>query len=233
MMKDFSILLLNNNRSKSYLQNFLRCGYVPRHAIVMGCEGAYSNSPSVIQTVKGYNCYFDSGISVFETLRLHGVPHTVMGHLDVNLPDVIKHAESIETQYIIYSGPAGVILRDDLLNTGKTFVHAHLGLLPDFKGSTTMYYSMLIKNKIGCSVIDMNREIDGGDILLMKSFQIPKSFVDFDMVLDPIIRTESLLSWLKRDVDAIVPNGDGNTYFIIHPVLKHLARLKHIESSGM
>ena len=77
----------------------------------------------------------------------------------------------------------------------------------------------------------MNREIDGGDILFMKSFQIPKFSVDFDMVLDPIIRTESLLEWLGSGVDSILPNGNGDTYYIIHPVLKHLARLKYQQAA--
>ena len=227
-MKDFSILLLNNNRSKSYLQNFLRRGHKPNHAIVMGSEDAYGSTPSVMQAIEGYCCFFDSGISVFDTLRKHGIPHTAMGHMDVNSPEVAACAGSIETSHIIYSGPAGVILRDGILNVGKTFVHAHPGLLPDFKGSTTMYYSMLIKKEIGCSVIAMNREIDGGDILHMKTFKIPKNPIDFDMVLDPIVRTESLLEWLDKSDDQILPNGEGDTYYIIHPVLKHLARLKNV-----
>jgi methionyl-tRNA formyltransferase len=132
------------------------------------------------------------------------------------------------SDYIIYSGPAGVILRDEILNAGKVFIHAHPGLLPEFKGSTTVYYSMLLKREIGCSVFAMNREIDCGEILLMKTFPVPMVPVDFDMVVDPLVRAETLLEWLASEDLTKISNGTGNTFYIIHPVLKHLARIKNL-----
>ena len=51
-----------------------------------------------------------------------------------------------------------------------------------------------------------------------------------DQVYDPYIRSETLIEILKNNLieteDFIKQNSEkGNTYFIIHPVLKHIAIL--------
>jgi len=227
-MKRFSMLLLNNNRSKAYLQNIIRCGYKPSSAVVMGDPTKQVKSESLIQTIPGFSSYFDSGKSIYETLDENGIPYAGVPHLDVNTPEVISHIKDMDAAYVIYSGPAGVILRDGILDAGKIFIHAHPGVLPDYKGSTTIYYSMLLRKELGCSVFTMNREIDGGEILLMKTFPVPMLPVDFDMVVDPLVRTDTLLEWLERDDLIPVPNDIGNTFYIVHPVLKHIARIKNL-----
>jgi len=228
-MKDISMLLLDNNRSKAYLQNFIRYGFKPSFAIVMGDTAKQSGTETVFYNIPGFESSFDSGTSVYETLRVNSIPHVLIEHLDVNTPEVILHVSELKSEFLIYSGPAGVILKEDILNAGQTFIHAHPGLLPGFKGSTTVYYSMLLEKKIGCSVFEMNPEIDGGDILLMKTYPVPKSPIDFDLVVDPLVRAETLLEWLSSDDKSTKKNEKGRTFFIIHPVLKHLARLKNMQ----
>ena len=46
-------------------------------------------------------------------------------------------------EIIIYSGYGGVILKEKVLSQGKKFLHVHGGFLPQYKGSTTNYYSIL------------------------------------------------------------------------------------------
>ena len=46
-----------------------------------------------------------------------------------------------------------VLLKEKILDTGKKFLHIHGGYLPDYKGSTTNYYSLINENTIGASAI--------------------------------------------------------------------------------
>ena len=223
--KSFSIILMNNNRSKAYLQNFIRLRKFPDYALILGVvDDLKEKRNPQVQKIPGISCWFDSEEDVRETLLQNNINYTAFSHLDVNAPDVIACVKKISSDYIVYSGPPGAILRDEILDTEKKFVHAHPGLLPDFKGSTTLYYSMLLSQSIGCSVIEMNREIDCGSIYLTRSYRIPPPVVNFDIVVDPLIRTETLIAWLQDNSNPIQQEKKGNTFYIIHPVLKHLAR---------
>jgi hypothetical protein len=89
-MKKFSMLLLDNNRSKAYLQNILRCGYRPSHAIVMGDSRTQSSSAKTVHTISGISSIFDSGISIFDTLEESCTSYTKVLHLDVNTPEIVS-----------------------------------------------------------------------------------------------------------------------------------------------
>lgn len=233
----FCMLLMDNNRSKAYLQNFLRLGFIPEHVFVLGeaMAGIYTKQ-KLIHRIPKCSCFFDEKESVYKTLEQNRIPYTPIGNMDVNAPDVCRYIKEADADYVIYSGLEGVILREGILDAGKSFIHAHSGTVPHFKGSTTVYYSMLLQKTIGCSVIFLGKEIDCGDILFTRSYPIPPQPVDFDMVVDPLIRAETLLTWLNEingDISGAATNpqnpADGNTYYIIHPVLKHLA-IKRIDS---
>ena len=58
-----------------------------------------------------------------------------------------KYILRTPTRYYIYSGYPGVIIRDEEILKKKKIVHFHPGKLPDFKGSTTIYYSVLKERK--------------------------------------------------------------------------------------
>ena len=103
---------------------------------------------------------------------------------------------------------------------------ANPGLLPKFRGSTTIYYSLLSKSKIGCSVIFLEEGIDKGPILYKKDYHIKEKDIDFDYVLDPLIRTKTLIEFFqKKKINPVKQNRDEQqiTFYIIHPVLKHLS----------
>ena len=83
----------------------------------------------------------------------------------INSKIVINEVSKITTNYIVYSGPGGTILRKDILSQGKEFIHVHPGWLPKYRGSTTIYYSMLISFEVGASIILFKEGIDEGPIL--------------------------------------------------------------------
>ena len=124
-----------------------------------------------------------------------------------------------------------MLLKESILDTGKRFLHIHGGYLPDYKGSTTNYYSLIDENAIGASAIFLTKEIDCGPILLRKKFSAPVDRTLIDHNSDSEARAKVLIECLKNYVNSgdweyeLENNHGGETFYIIHPVLKHLAIL--------
>ena len=114
--------------------------------------------------------------------------------------------------------------------TKKKFLHVHGGFLPDYKGSTTNYYSLIDENTIGASSIFLNEDIDSGPLLIRKKFKPPKDKMQLDHLYDSEARAEVLIETLRNYVESEIFETNknienGETYFIIHPVLKHISIL--------
>jgi len=244
-MIKFSILLINNNRSKAYLQNLIKNGFVPEHVIVLNDKNVIlvehtANDKLITQDTKqkfirrlnDLDIDFDEKEHIMRTIKNHQLEHTIIDTLDINSREVIDEIKKIKEQYIVYSGPGGLILREKILSLDKEFIHVHPGLLPRFRGSTTIYYSMLHDSTVGCSVIIFHKGIDEGPILYQNSYEIKDKNIDFDYVLDPLVRAKTLIEFFKegkihiQEQDA---SADVGTFYIIHPFLKHKAILEQMK----
>ena len=152
---------------------------------------------------------------------------------DVNDPHVIAKIKKTNIELFVYSGYGGVIVSKYLLETDKSFLHIHAGYLPDYKGSTTNYYSYLSEREMGASAIFLTSKIDSGPIILRRKYKPPKSLKDLDHIYDPAIRARLLVETLQllieeEDEIEVQENSGGDLYFIIHPVLKHIAIMSKI-----
>jgi methionyl-tRNA formyltransferase len=150
---------------------------------------------------------------------------------NINSDEIIRVIESRPEQVFIFSGYGGALLKEKILDTGKKFLHIHGGYLPNYKGSTTNYYSLIGENTIGASAIFLTKEIDCGPILLRKKFSPPKDRTAIDHNSDSEVRAIVLIDCLQNYVHfgdwkyELENNYGGETFYIIHPVLKHLAIL--------
>ena len=150
---------------------------------------------------------------------------------NINSPEVVSLISSRAEQVFIFSGFGGALLRNNILSIGKKFLHVHGGYLPEYKGSTTNYYSLIDENTIGASSIFLTKEIDCGPVLLRKNFSAPKDRAEIDHIYDSEARSKVLIETLKQHVKSggwdfeLESNKGGETFYIIHPVLKHLAIL--------
>jgi methionyl-tRNA formyltransferase len=106
--------------------------------------------------------------------------------------------------------------------------------LPTYKGSTTYYYEILKKNSISYSVIFQNSKIDNGGIIYSCTYNLKKIKVEkhkLDHVYDPYLRSIVLLNVilklkkLKKLNSKKQAQKNSKTYYIIHPVLKHISIL--------
>jgi methionyl-tRNA formyltransferase len=168
---------------------------------------------------------------ITELARSVGIKVVALTAEDINEPPVVAAVTSLAQPYLIFSGPAGAILRKQLFATGKKFIHVHPGRLPEFRGSTTIYYSLLAENKIEATALLLNEVIDAGPVIGRATFVPPLDRRTIDGEYDAEMRASLLVSVMHKFAqrgcfDEIKQqSGAGETFYIIHPVLKHLAIL--------
>ena len=154
---------------------------------------------------------------------------------DINDPSLVKQIAASSASLAIYSGYGGQIVGSELLNSGPPILHIHAGWLPRFRGSTTAYYEMLIEGRIGASAIILDEGIDEGSVVSRKRYPPAPDNVNVDHVYEPAIRADLLCDVLCDfyDQECLTTPEDQNSdeaevFFIIHPVLKHLALLGYV-----
>jgi len=249
-MIKFSMLLAENNRSKAYLQNVLQKGFSPDLVFLLKNEErkrpeqteadhlfTRETKQSFIQRSRMAGVSFDEKESLASTARKFNIETIVLNTADVNAPETVQALQKSAPEYVVASVPGGTILRKEILNSGKRFIHVHPGLLPMVRGSTAIYYSLLLEGKLGATVILMEEKIDEGPVLHAKTFEAGPKDEDLDYVTDPGMRTAALIEYFEKlrdhqiDLKTLpkpsVQKSQGHTFYIIHPVLKHLALRKY------
>lgn len=142
---------------------------------------------------------------------------------DINSPLLVKKSDlkNLSGRFIYSGYPGQIIKNDDLLR--KKLIHCHSGDLPFFKGSTTIYYTLLSKKKICVSLFIMNRNIDEGKIIFKKFFNPPKNFENIEKNFDNEIRSNALIEFLKKKIaknEYINRQNIKYFYYKAHPILR-------------
>lgn len=244
-MIEFSMLLINNNRSKAYLQNLIKNDLVPKKIIVLNDSNvtlvehtendkliSKDTNQKFVRRLNDLGIEFDEKEHVLSTIETNNIDYVLVDSLDINSQNVIKEVSKIEEEYIVYSGPGGTILGKEVLSLGHKFIHVHPGWLPKYRGSTTIYYSMLFESKVGCSVILFEEGIDEGPVLYKNEYFIKEQNVDFDYVLDPLVRTKTLIEFFQKNQLKPIKQteeDESTTFYIVHPLLKHMSIIQYKE----
>jgi methionyl-tRNA formyltransferase len=242
-LKDVAMVAANTARSKAYLQALVQNGLAPSHVLLMReraatplpGQSAAEVGPQEASKDMAHTEYL--GLRLRPHLSLEGllrdeeIPFTEVPSADINSGPVIEALRERSESTFVYSGVGGQILRAAVLGVGKRFLHVHGGFVPNFKGSTTNYYSLLAERRCGASAIFLTAELDAGPVLMRRRFPPPPDRTLLDYVYDPLFRARVLVDVLAAyartgswpcDADAA---GEGETYFVIHPVLRHIAML--------
>lgn len=177
-------------------------------------------NPSYALILDNKNNHFKDLIKICKN---NEIEYETLKTSNINDIEVVEKIRKREENYFIFSG--GGILSKEIVNI-KKFIHIHPGILPEYKGSTCFYYSLLNDKNIGASAFIMKPEIDSGEIIAKKVFPLPKT-MDLDNYYDPFIRSRLLLEIIKNRsyVKTRLQTKKGKDYYIIHPVLKHIALL--------
>ncbi len=241
---DIGMVAGDTSRSRAYLQALARSEMLPNYVLVLedfsekllpgqlGKSKADSESERFFETDECWNeARFDSTQPIKVLLDQLGILYEVSMSNNINDSSVVEAIRRRPEKVFIYSGFGGVLLRKDILSIGKQFLHVHGGYLPDYKGSTTNYYSLIVDTTLGASAIFMSEEIDCGPVLLRRKFPAPKNRQAIDHIYDSGARAKVLIETLKNYSGCgkwkfeLPANTGGETYYIIHPVLKHIAIL--------
>ncbi len=172
----------------------------------------------------------DLSINLAETMCRNCGRVDMLDTATVNHPSVVSRLRESGAKIAIYSGFGGEIVGTEVLDAGPALLHVHSGWLPDYRGSTTIYYSYLKEMTVGASALLLAADIDTGPIVARRRYPVPPADIDVDYAYDSMIRADLLCRVIEhyRDHGALPAltaqnPDDGTTYYVIHPVLKHIA----------
>jgi len=206
----FSVVLSSNLRSFIYIRELVD-------------KSLYPNS--IIFLINKKNKFFNN--KIFKVInKIDNISIFKYEKDTIDEPLVESKILQLKEKVFIYSGYGGKIIKSKKLLNNKLFLHSHPGKLPSFKGSTTIYYSILKLNKVYCTTFLMNSSIDEGKILFVKQYTLPKDFKELDN-FDNYIRIKNIIVVLKnftkfmkikhKEYIKFYPH-----YYIAHPVLRYL-----------
>ena len=242
MLTDIGFVAANTSRTRAYLAALERHDLLPIWTLLLDDDlpvampgqaypGAERFSSQDCQVECWSEIDFDPNAPLEPWLNRLGLDYSVAGSREINATAVVELIARSEPSVLIYSGYGGALLRNEVLETGKKFLHVHGGYLPDYKGSTTNYYSLLSENMLGASALFLTPEIDSGPVLTRSRFSPPIERTEIDHIHDAAARARVLVESLNKYKERgewsfdLTNNCGGKTYYIIHPVLKHLAIL--------
>ncbi len=208
----YSIILSNNERSYEYLRLLIDKNKIPSFIIHLDFKNINIFRKKIINLINNKKINYKS----FKTDN-------------VDKKDIEKFIINLRDKIIIYSGYSGKIIKNKSVLKKKILLHSHTGKLPNYKGSTTIYYSLINEKKIFCTTFIMNHNIDKGKILLIKRYPLLKNNKNIDSY-DNKIRAQNILTTLNNfnKLNKSKKNYKDNfsSYYIIHPVLRYLALKK-------
>jgi len=224
MLAEVALLGAETGRTRAYIDLLDRVGLAPGRCLLMRGGPAAPARPAETDL-------FDNLTPAAEAARRAGIETTELEAADINAPEVVAQVAALAQTVVLFSGPGGAIVREGLFATRKRFLHAHPGRLPEFRGSTTIYYGLLAEERITVTALLLAPEIDGGPVVGQAAFPPPADRTSIDLAYDPYVRARLIADVLGayartgRFEEAAQPEAGAETYHIVHPVLKHLAIL--------
>ena len=223
ILKTIGIIAAETTRSSIYIQSMIKYNLIPSFCIFL------RNSKKDLPGQKNKKIIFkkkfhsknwseanlDPNKNILNMLIKNKIKHKIFYTKDINSSSIYQFLKKRREKVF-------------LICLNKKFLHIHGGFLPDYRGSTTNYYSILEKGYLGSSSIFLSTKLDSGTILERKKFSVPKDLHEYDHRYDSASRAKVLVKTLKNYVKRkkwiTLKNklSKGDNYYIIHPVLKNI-----------
>ena len=216
MKNNFSIIISNNPRSLLYLKYLKKNNLIPEDIIYLN-----KNVKNFVAKKLRLKKFFfpRKKITVFNTFNIN--------------EDIYKFLKIKKVKNIVYSGYSGNVIKHSKILKEKNLIHCHPGKLPNYRGSTTIYYSILQNKKIFCSTIILNQKIDSGVILFEKEYPLPKKINHIDNKYDDEIRAKNLVYTLKN-IKKLRKKKNLHKkylpYYVMHPILRSIVFKKNAKN---
>lgn len=250
-LQNVLLLATEHNITPAYINKLAQLGMRPSKVLLLNWRNSnYSNSidglsqhefltimSSIKNTLKAEGVYAgDLSRSTEATLNEVNWDYEQVDIDHINSERFISFlSNSIQEKYIVFCG--GGILRENILNCGKQFIHVHPGVVPGMRGADCLLWSALVENRIGMSAFFMNEGVDTGDIIARLSFAIPHfdiSVSKFDSetvkdllvnYVDPHYRAFTLAAIFESKANPVQWEtekqhlSEGKTYYFMHKAL--------------
>ncbi|MFA4848352.1 MAG: hypothetical protein WC626_01370 [Methanoregula sp.] len=230
-LPDVVLLAGFSSRALVYFQLMRECGMLPCHVILFGIEDSYVAGKDIGKIKRIVDDpRINLSLSLIDECKNSGCPYTHITQNSVNCPEIFDALTRLKPALVIYAGYGSQIVGKTLLAVAP-FLHVHAGWLPEEKGSTTLYYSILKNRCCSASAILLSSDLDGGPILARERYPIPRPEIEIDHYYDSYIRADLLVRVLQdyyvsgKLPDPIDPTENETMYYVIHPILKHIAIL--------
>ena len=240
-LEGIGLVLAPTFRSRAYVQTLAARNLTP--ALVLHLPGVEEiwkgrDNLDIDLSGPGNRFRYSPGEPARETTRKMGWTEVELPHGDINNSLVVEKIRSVSVDVLVYSGKSRALLDHPILATGKSFLHVHGGYLPDYRAATGFYFGLLDTGKLGESAIWLDSGVDTGPLIARRWYD-PNPEYEMDHIFEPLARADLLADvLLERCVTGrfaeLEDNRQGESYFVIHPVLKHLAlrRAGLIELNG-
>ncbi len=205
MQKSLSLILADTKRSFYYLNELILKKIKIDDILV------YSKSSNIKLLKKANKYKFKKRVFFIKTKN-------------INSKEIENKVISFKSKYILFSGYSAEIVKNNTL-LDKNLIHCHPGLLPKYKGSTIMYYSLILDNEIFVSIFKISKEIDSGKLLFTKKFKPPKIIAKIENEFDHKIRSKALVSFIlqKNKIKLKKKKTDNASfYYISHPIIRNI-----------
>jgi methionyl-tRNA formyltransferase len=233
----FIVLCAPTARSQAYLQAIRSAGLNPDHVIVYG----HARPRNQTNDTRGHALALaqpDFSLPLSQTISEAGWPASVIDDDAIGSDEVVQRLQTLSPSLTVFSGFGGQLVPKRVLEQTGRLLHIHSGWLPDYRGSTTLYYSLLEQGHCAATALLLTEDIDDGPILARKTYPAPDQQTDIDYAYDCAIRADLLITVLKQYVtqgrlpEPIEIKDEGEMFYVIHPLLKHLAILSLKETAN-
>ena len=205
MQKRLSLILADTKRSYSYLNELILSEIHIENILI------YSNN-NKSKLFKKASKYKHKNKIIF------------VKEMNVNSKKLEKKIKPFNSDYILFSGYSAEIIKNQIL-LKKNLIHCHPGLLPKYRGSTVMYYSLILDKEIFVSIFKISEKIDNGRLLYTKKFNAPGVLSKIESEFDNKIRSKALVSFIleKNKIYIKKKKTDNLTfYYISHPIIRNI-----------
>jgi len=223
ILDNFILLATDSCRSRAYIDVMFNNKLKPAFAVILKINSLIEKSEELLE-----NQFFKNNIPLEDMLAFYDINYKTLTISDINDNLIFQELGNLKQPYVIFSIP-GYILGKGYFKCGKKYLHIHPGKLPDYRGSTPMYYSILEERKLAVSAIFLEERIDEGPILRISEFDLPEDPTIIDTIYDPWMRANLLVETLKlycihKEFNVTNQQKDaGEIYYVIHPVMKCLS----------
>ena len=226
------LLAARTARSQAYVQALNAAGRRTESLLIYGRPEQAQPVPESVHAAAGRAATVhlpDLGLALEDSAAMAGWSVDRIDSSSLDAPELHAALRARAPKLIIFSGYPAQMVPAEIIAIAPA-LHFHSGALPAFRGSTTLYYSLLAGEPPAVSALLVDGGIDSGKIVAMHHYSPPAPGIDIDYVYDSAIRADLLTRVLSVFGDTghlpeppALPDRAECLYFIIHPVLKHLA----------